>query len=65
MYPRQASSTPSLAKAAVFDAEVEERGRTMALEMSDPYTSAPFSARGMDSEPVPQPAADSHAEFMR
>ena len=34
----------------------------MALEMSDPYTSAPCSARGIDSEPVPQPAARSQAE---
>ena len=35
-------------------------GHTMALEMSEPYTSAPCSARGIDSEPVPQPAAMGH-----
>lgn len=29
---------------------------TIAFEMSEPYTSAPWSARGMDSDPVPQPA---------
>ena len=29
---------------------------TIAFEMSEPYTSAPWSARGMESDPVPQPA---------
>ena len=29
---------------------------TMALEMSEPYTSAPCSAKGIDRDPVPHPA---------
>lgn len=34
-----------------------KRVRTMASEMSEPYTFAPLRARGIDRDPVPQPAS--------